>query len=138
MTTRNTRAAIASFRETVNATKTMIALLTRFPTIGTRPQRNVIAIRSGACGIRTITTNSPVNALLISEIVIWAPITVATEDFGKDGKLPVFVLRVRGEDDKITERKYKMNGVMVRRVLAPGEEPPAAHRPPAAGKRRHR
>jgi SH3-like domain-containing protein len=64
------------------------------------------------------------------------PITVGLEGFGKDGKLPVFVLRVRGEDDKITERKYKMNGVMVRRVLAPGEEAPPTR--PAAGKRRHR
>src|SRR5438876_8543468 len=36
--TRNTRAAIASFRDTVKATKTITVLLTRLPTIGTRPQ----------------------------------------------------------------------------------------------------
>lgn len=54
------------------------------------------------------------------------PITASTEDFGKEGKLPVFVLRARTEDDKVVERKYKLNGVMVRRVLAPGEEAPLA------------
>lgn len=52
------------------------------------------------------------------------PIRVGTEEFSGEGKLPVFVLRVRGDDDgKVSERKYKLNGVMVRRVLAPGEEP---------------
>ena len=63
------------------------------------------------------------------------PIRVGVEDLGKEGKLPVFVLRTRGDDGKIVERKYKLNGVMVRRVLAPGEEAPAAH---GAGKRRRR
>ncbi|MDP9267230.1 MAG: SH3 domain-containing protein [Acidobacteriota bacterium] len=62
------------------------------------------------------------------------PIRVGTEDLGKEGKLPVFVLRVRGDDDKLIERKYKLNGVMVRRVLAPGEEPARAR--PAAKRRR--
>lgn len=61
------------------------------------------------------------------------PIRVATEDFGKEGKLPAFVLRLRDADGNLVERKYKLNGVMVRRVLAPGEQPP---RP--AGKRRRR
>ena len=63
------------------------------------------------------------------------PIVVRTEDFGKEGRLPVFVLRVRGDDDKVVERKYKLNGVMVRRVLAPGEEAAPSH---VAGKRRRR
>ena len=77
MTIKKTRAAIASFNEMVNAMKTMMVLLTRLPTIGTRPQRKVIAIRSGACGRRTITTNKPVNAVLINEMVSCAPMTVA-------------------------------------------------------------
>ncbi len=57
------------------------------------------------------------------------PIEVRTEDFGKEGKLPVFVLRVRAEEgsDKTVERKYKMSGVMVRRVLGPGEEAAPVH-----------
>lgn len=54
------------------------------------------------------------------------PITIGTEDLAGEGRLPTFVLRVRGEDGKVVERKYKLNGVMVRRVLAPGEEPPKA------------
>ena len=66
------------------------------------------------------------------------PIRIGTEDLGKEGKLPVFVLRVQGEDEKIIERKYKLNGVMVRRVLAPGEEAPVSHVRTAGKKRRRR
>ena len=51
------------------------------------------------------------------------PVTVAQEDFGKEGVLPVFVVRVLGDDGKVSERKYKLNTPMVRRVYAPGEEP---------------
>jgi SH3-like domain-containing protein len=57
------------------------------------------------------------------------PIQVATQDFGKDGHLPVFTLRAREDDKSFQERKYSLNGVMVRRVLAPGETPPAKSRP---------
>jgi len=51
------------------------------------------------------------------------PVTVAQEDFGKEGVLPVFVVRVLGDDGKVSEHKYKLNTPMVRRVYAPGEEP---------------
>lgn len=51
------------------------------------------------------------------------PAEVGTADFGKDGKLPVFTIRVKDASGQVTERKYKMNGVMVRRVTAPGEAP---------------
>ena len=60
------------------------------------------------------------------------PIRLTSEDFGTAGKLPEFVLRVRDDDGNVVERKYKLDGVMVRRVLAPGEEPPH----PAARRRR--
>ena len=50
------------------------------------------------------------------------PVRITNEDFGKEGKLPVFILRVKGENDNIVERKYKLNTPIVRRVLAPGEE----------------
>lgn len=60
------------------------------------------------------------------------PITVSQENFDKEGTLPVFVLRVKDESGNVTERKYKLNTPIVRRVLAPGEEPPK----PAARKRR--
>lgn len=49
------------------------------------------------------------------------PVTVTTENFDKEGTLPVFVLRVRDEVGNVTERKYKLNTPIVRRVLAPGE-----------------
>jgi len=50
------------------------------------------------------------------------PVRVGEEDFGKEGKLPVFILRVQGDNNNIVERKYKLNTPIVRRVLAPGEE----------------
>jgi hypothetical protein len=65
------------------------------------------------------------------------PVTVTHEDFGKEGDLPVFILRVKDDSGNVAERKYKLNTPMVRRVLAPGEVPakPAAA---AKGKRRKR
>jgi len=64
------------------------------------------------------------------------PVTVTHEDFGKEGDLPVFILRVKDDSGNVVERKYKLNTPMVRRVLAPGEVPakPAV----AKGKRRKR
>ena len=50
------------------------------------------------------------------------PITVGHENFDKEGDLPTFVLRVKDEGGNVTERKYKLNTPIVRRVLAPGEE----------------
>ena len=54
------------------------------------------------------------------------PVSVSKEDFGKEGTLPVFVLHVKDDSGNIVERKYKLNTPIVRRVLAPGEEPPKA------------
>jgi SH3-like domain-containing protein len=50
------------------------------------------------------------------------PVRITEEDFGKEGRLPVFMLRVKGDNDNVVERKYKLNTPIVRRVLAPGEE----------------
>jgi len=50
------------------------------------------------------------------------PVTVSQENFDKEGVLPVFVIRVRDDNGNITERKYKLNTPIVRRVYAPGEE----------------
>ncbi|MGH9603611.1 MAG: SH3 domain-containing protein, partial [Terriglobales bacterium] len=44
------------------------------------------------------------------------PVTVGREDFGKEGNLPVFTLRLAEPGGSTAEVKYKMNGVMVRRV----------------------
>jgi hypothetical protein len=51
------------------------------------------------------------------------PVTVDNEAFDKEGTLPVFVLRIRDDAGNISERKYKLNTPIVRRVLAPGEMP---------------
>jgi len=51
------------------------------------------------------------------------PVTVTRENFDKEGTLPVFVLRVKDETGSVSERKYKLNTPIVRRVLAPGEVP---------------
>jgi len=50
------------------------------------------------------------------------PISVSQENFDKEGLLPVFVIRVQDDSGKVSERKYKLNTPMVRRVLAPGEQ----------------
>ena len=51
------------------------------------------------------------------------PVTVAQENFDKEGLLPVFIVRVQDDNGNVTERKYKLNTPIVRRVLAPGEAP---------------
>ena len=51
------------------------------------------------------------------------PVTVTTEDFEKEGMLPVFILRVSDDSGNVSERKYKLNTPIVRRVVAPGEQP---------------
>jgi SH3-like domain-containing protein len=60
------------------------------------------------------------------------PVAVTNEAFDKEGTLPVFTLRVEDDAGKVSERKYKLNTPMVRRVLAPGE---VASKP--ARKRKH-
>lgn len=64
------------------------------------------------------------------------PITLTTENFDKEGTLPVFILRVKDDSGNVSERKYKLNTPIVRRVLAPGEQKQLA--PKAATKRRRR
>ena len=51
------------------------------------------------------------------------PVTVTKEAFDKEGTLPIFTLRVMDDTGHVTERKYKMNTPIVRRVLAAGEVP---------------
>jgi SH3-like domain-containing protein len=50
------------------------------------------------------------------------PVTVSHETFEKEGDLPVFAVRVKDDAGNVTERKYKLNTPIVRRVLAPGEQ----------------
>jgi SH3-like domain-containing protein len=63
------------------------------------------------------------------------PVTVTSESFEKEGTLPVFVLRVKDDSGNVSERKYKLNTPIVRRVLAPGEQKQA---PRPATKHRRR
>ena len=51
------------------------------------------------------------------------PVTVAQENFDKEGLLPAFIIRVQDDNGNVTERKYKLNTPIVRRVYRPGEEP---------------
>ena len=53
------------------------------------------------------------------------PVTLARQEFEKEGNLRTFVLRVKDDDGTVHERTYKFNPPLVHRVLAPGEEPPA-------------
>ena len=64
------------------------------------------------------------------------PVTVTSENFDREGTLPVFILRVKDDSGNVSERKYKMNSPIVRRVLAPGEQKERSN--PAAKKRRRR
>jgi hypothetical protein len=52
------------------------------------------------------------------------PVTLTKEDFDKEGILPVFIVRVKDDTDAVTERKYRLNTPIVRRVL--GEVPTRA------------
>ncbi len=61
------------------------------------------------------------------------PVKVSQESFDKEGVLPVFILRTKDDEGKVVERKYKLNTPIVRRVLAPGEQPP--HATPRRSKR---
>jgi len=66
------------------------------------------------------------------------PVTVAQESFDKEGLLPVFVLRVQDDSGKVSERKYKLNTPIVRRVYAPGEQPVRATAKRTAGRSERR
>ena len=63
------------------------------------------------------------------------PVTVTSENFDKEGTLPVFILRVKDDSGDVSERKYKLNTPIVRRVLAPGEQRVAPK--PVKKQRRH-
>jgi SH3-like domain-containing protein len=64
------------------------------------------------------------------------PVTVAQENFDKEGLLPVFTIRVKDDDGNVTERKYKLNTPIVRRAYRPGEEPARALPKRAARRKR--
>lgn len=67
------------------------------------------------------------------------PVQVTQENFDKEGLLPTFVIHAQdGENGKVAERKYKLNTPIVRRVLAPGEQPVRSVSRKAASKKKRR
>ena len=50
------------------------------------------------------------------------PVSAGHEVFDKEGDLPTFTLHVKDDKGNTTEKKYKMNGPIVRRVMSPAEE----------------
>ena len=50
------------------------------------------------------------------------PVTTGTAEFGKEGVEPVFTLRVKDDQGKVVERKYRMIGPIVRRIMSPEEQ----------------
>lgn len=56
------------------------------------------------------------------------PFVIGTEEFGKEGKLVTFTAKQLDDNGRLSDRKYKMNGVIVRRVVEPGETQPSHSR----------
>jgi hypothetical protein len=65
------------------------------------------------------------------------PVSVGRKTFEKLGDEPTFTIRVRDEEGKVSEQKYRLEGVIVKRVLAPGETPVRAAQAVPRAKRRH-
>jgi SH3-like domain-containing protein len=67
------------------------------------------------------------------------PVKTGTEDFGTEGTLPYFVIREKDDAGNVVEKKYKMDGPIVRRVLSPQEQAKAdAERDKALAERKAR
>jgi hypothetical protein len=68
------------------------------------------------------------------------PVTQGQQDFGKEGTLRTFTLRVKDEQGNIHEQVYKFNPPIVRKYYAPGETPipKMKHKPSEAAQRKAR
>lgn len=64
------------------------------------------------------------------------PATVGTQDFGKEGVEPVFTLSVKDDNGTVRQKRYRLIGPIVRRVMTPEEE--AAEKVARAEKKRKR
>ena len=51
------------------------------------------------------------------------PVSVSKESFEKLGEQPTFTIHVKDENGSTAAQKYRLDGVIVKRVLAPGETP---------------
>lgn len=50
------------------------------------------------------------------------PVSAGTADFGKEGVEPVFTIHVKNDQGQVVERKYRMIGPIVRRIVTPEEQ----------------
>ena len=66
------------------------------------------------------------------------PATLSTEDFGKEGTLRTFTLRLKDQEGNLHEQKYKFNPPIVRLVLAPGEQAIKVHHKSESRRGKHR
>jgi SH3-like domain-containing protein len=64
------------------------------------------------------------------------PFAVGKEDFGKEGVLPTFKAQAIQPGGSLVDRKYKLNGPIVRRVQQAGEVASQQHRPEQQKNRR--
>ncbi|MBV9087420.1 MAG: SH3 domain-containing protein [Acidobacteria bacterium] len=55
------------------------------------------------------------------------PISIGKQNFEKEGVLPTFTLKLKDESGQVTSSTYKLNGPIVKRVVAEGEQPKAPH-----------
>jgi len=56
------------------------------------------------------------------------PVALGQQDFGQEGSLRTFTLQLQDDDGKKHQQLYKFNPPIVRKVFAPGEEPPKPRR----------
>ncbi len=50
------------------------------------------------------------------------PVSTGSADFGKEGVEPTFTIHVKNDQGQISERKYRMIGPIVRRIMTPQEQ----------------
>lgn len=56
------------------------------------------------------------------------PVTLGQQEFGREGTLRTFTLQLQDDDGQKRQQLYKFNPPIVRKVFAPGEEPPKPRR----------
>jgi len=54
------------------------------------------------------------------------PVKVDRQDFGKEGVLPIFTIRIQDASGQMVDRTYRLAGTMVRRVLPEDQKTSAA------------
>lgn len=60
------------------------------------------------------------------------PAVLGSQDFGKEGSLRTFTLRLKDKEGSIHEQMFKFKPPLVHRVYAEGQQPPSQARPKAA------